>query len=161
MLNTPGGVRFLKGAEWLVFREALTCLREQIEDNLRDSAGIEFFVEAFDKLQPPQQLALLAEVADALSDETVPPPVPTVEAEAAIAAVFNQMRAQTCSEVDQETEMAPEKRCFWRRLLLQAYRETEGEPDPTEEPLPEESCRDFEEWDGIIDCMEERVHLVP
>ena len=57
-------------------------------------------VEAFDRLQPNQKLALLALVGDALKDEAEPRPELTAHTEATVAAIFHHIVDQVVFEIE-------------------------------------------------------------
>jgi hypothetical protein len=57
---TPNGERALKGAEWELFREGLDMSWDWVEESMNDLDLFPFDVEAFDRLELVQRLALLA-----------------------------------------------------------------------------------------------------
>ena len=138
---TPLGERVLRGAEWELFRDGLSMVRDLVEEaKSSDDPELCFVgVEAFDQLQPNQKMALLALVGKALKDEGEPMPELTAHTEATIAAVY----AHVFSMIVMEIESPPESEkvdgwddpediddtSAWRRLALAAYLEAEGEPE--------------------------------
>ena len=70
--RTPSGVRALSGSEAALFRELLGWVYDQTDDAARyedSDIAFESGIPAYDRLEPNQQLALLAEVGSALLDE--------------------------------------------------------------------------------------------
>jgi len=83
---TPDGERILQGAEARLFREALARTVDMVRD---DPEGLwQFGAPPFDKLQPNQKLAVLAEVGSALLQANQPVPRLTAVREAAVGAVY-------------------------------------------------------------------------
>ncbi len=129
---TPEGERVLRGAEWELFRAGLDMTWDMVEQSM-DDPDFCSGVEAFDRLQPNQKLALLALVGKALKNEGEPRPKLTAHTEATVAAIFRQIADQVVIEIDMAAEPEPDEDVmFWRRLALAAYRETE-EQDSSEE----------------------------
>lgn len=59
-------------------------------------------------------------------------------------------------EVDNEAdfrEMPGEDPFDWRRQILDAYQES----TPDDEDVPDETSRDLEDWNLLIECLEARV----
>jgi hypothetical protein len=82
---TPDGQRILQGAEARLFSEALGMIVDMVRDN---NEGLwQFNAPPFDKLQPNQKLAVLAEVGRALLQENKPMPRLTAVREAAVGIV--------------------------------------------------------------------------
>ena len=121
---TPHGERSLKRAEWDLFREGLDLSWDWVEESMDDPDCFPFDAKAFDELQPSQRLALLAFVASALNDKSLPRPELTAHSEATIAAIFNRIAVQVTFEIDAAAEgQHLEDATFMRRLILAAYRE--------------------------------------
>ena len=112
-------------------------------------------IKAFDHLQTNQKLALLALVAKALRDETVPMPELTAHTEGTVAAVFEYVRQSIEIEISfhQEPRVSPDA-TLWRQLVLAACREVK---EDWEEPLPEPSCDEPDEWGVLIDVLAEWI----
>jgi hypothetical protein len=127
---TSHGERVLRGAEWELFREGLDTLWDWVESSFEDPEICDTGVEAFDRLQVGQKVALLALVGTALSDERTSKPDLTVNTEATVAAIFSRIATEVLLEIDRArdpkglaTPHSPEKLTLWRRLVLAAYRE--------------------------------------
>jgi hypothetical protein len=88
---TPKGERVLRGAERDLFREGLDGTWNLVEESMDDPNLLSSGVEAFDRLQPNQKLALLALVGNALKDEAEPRPEHTAHTEATVAAIFRHI----------------------------------------------------------------------
>ena len=72
MWCTPDGERILQGAEGRLFRDALGMVVELVRD---DAEGLrQFNAPPFDKLQPNQKLAVLAQIGTALLCKDQPMP---------------------------------------------------------------------------------------
>src|SRR3954462_4293036 len=138
---TPLGERVLRGAEWELFRDGLSMVRDLVEEakSADDPKIGSVGVEAFDQLQPDQKLALLARVGKALKDEGEPMPELTAHTEATVAAVYAHVLAMIVMEI--ESPPGSEKvdgwddpediddAFAWRRLALAVYLEDDGEPE--------------------------------
>ncbi len=89
---TPDGQRVLQGAEAKLFREALGMIVDMVRD---DAEGLwQFGAPPFDKLQPNQKLAVLAQVGTALLCKDQPMPRLTAALEASVGAVYKTVAAQ-------------------------------------------------------------------
>src|SRR5262249_59477157 len=105
MWRMQDGDRVLTEAEWDVFRAGLDQLRDYIEQDIADQThGTETGVAVFDALTAEQKLALLAEVALALRDPSVPTPRHTAANEGAIMAVLVTFPAMLHTEGEAAAE---------------------------------------------------------
>lgn len=144
MWRTSCGVRVLSGAEAKLFAEAFL--------NLLDDAYVfqfedyEFGIETFDSLTFGQKMYVLMTIANGLLRKEVEPVVLTAAFEAAIAVVFEHLRNSVESEIDE-----PEAGTYWRRLIVAARQEMDGED------IPEVTCCDCEEWEIEIRTIEDCV----
>lgn len=179
---TPEGERVLRGAEWALVRAGVEALWDEIEEGIADPdlGPAVTGVGTFDRFSPSQQLAVLAHVARALSDESVPRRELTAYAEAAVAAVFAHLR--TGVEMEIEWARGPDvgpgsdasDRFFLRSLTLAAYREVAageeetggsetpveaGDDDDDEGPWapPEVTSSDLGPWEDLIECLSNRI----
>jgi len=159
MWRTQAGERLLRGAEARLIRLALGVLVDQVEeeiDGLRESLEFGFGIPIFDRLQGRQKLALLADVGHHLLRSTDPPPPLTAINESAVAVLYRVIEDWVRTDVDMEEairETLGEDPFEWRRLLLDAYRES----FPDDEDVPTEKSRDMNEWGQLIECLETRV----
>jgi hypothetical protein len=184
---TPRGERVLRGAEWDLFREGLDGTWSSGEESMDEPEDFSSGVEAFDRLQPNQKLALLALVGNALKDEAARRPELTAHTEGTVAAIFHHIVDQVVFEIEMARELGvDEEGTFWRQLVLAAYRETE-EGDRIEEQIKSQSGGDplcgvqpgdadtedsdndepwvppsigsdhVEDWEFLIDCLANRI----
>ena len=184
---TPKGERVLRGAEWDLFREGLDGTWNLVEESMDDPDLFISGVEAFDRLQPNQKLALLALVGNALKDEAEPRPELTAHTEATVAAIFRHVVDQVIFEIEMAAEPgAAEDATLWRQLVLAAYREAEegnrteeqdesqtrgdslrevpptsgdGEDDDTDELWvpPSVGSDHVDDWEFLIECLANRI----
>jgi hypothetical protein len=146
--------RVLTDAEWALFSTGLDLLWKSIEENIRSrTIGGETSVLVFDRLTPEQKLALLADTALALRDPAIPMPRHTAANEGAIAAVFSMIRVELETELDIASMEGEEKPIVVRRML----RELCDVSEEREEPLPDETSTDFDEWEWLLEEFEDRI----
>ena len=144
---TPAGERILQGAEAKLFRDALGMIVDMVRD---DHEGLwEFSAPPFDKLQPNQKLAVLAEVGSALLQENQPMPRLTAVREAAVAAVYEVIGLTVGMEIDEPTEGRESP--TWREMVLAACREREV--DELLDPASDE----VDQWNMLICCLADAV----
>ncbi len=144
---TPDGERILQGAEGRLFREALGMIVDMVRD---DNEGLwQFAAPPFDKLQPNQKLAVLAQVGSALLREDQPMPRLTAALEAAVGAVYDAVRLLVEMEIDQTPEWRESP--SWRELVLAACRE-QGIDE-----LLDPASEDIDEWGMLISCLTDAV----
>lgn len=156
MWRMSDGDRVLTEAEWALFAAGLDVLFDFVEDDIRDHADMaEFGVSSFDRLTPEQKLALLADVARALRDPAVPTPRHTAANEGAIASVFAAIRFELDAELDVATALpdGDDEPREMRRLLLAVVEQ----PWEGEDPLPDISVTDVDEWDWLVEMVENRI----
>ncbi|MGO9108542.1 MAG: hypothetical protein ACLP9L_04850 [Thermoguttaceae bacterium] len=147
MWSTPDGERILQGAEAKLFREALAMIVDMVCD---DAEGcLQFSAPPFDKLQPNQKLAVLAEVGSALLQENQPIRRLTAVREAAVGAVYEAIMLIVEMEINQPAEERTSP--TWRELVLTACQE-QG-IDELLDPASEE----IDEWGMLISCLTDAV----
>jgi hypothetical protein len=144
---TPDGERILQGAEARLFREGLAVLVDMVRED--DEGHQEFGAPPFDKLQPNQKLAVLAEVSIALLQEDRPMPRLTAVREAAVAAVYEAIMIWVEMEIDQAAEGLESP--AWRELILAACRERGIDE------LPDADCEDLSEWEVLVSALADGV----
>jgi hypothetical protein len=144
---TPDGERILQGAEAMLFREALAVLVDMVRDD--DEGQQQFGTPPFDKLQPNQKLAVLAEVSSALLQEDRPMPRLTAVREAAVAAVYEAIMIWVEMEIDQAAEGLESP--TWRESILAACQERGIDE------LPDADCEDLSEWELLVYCLSDAV----
>src|SRR5262249_53337140 len=133
----------------------LDLLRDSIEEDIRaETDDADTGIPVFDRLTPEQKLALLADTARALLDPAVPMPHHTAANEGAIAAVFSMLRVELETELDIAGMKEEEEKPTEIRRLLRAV--CQG-ADEREEPLPDETSTDAEEWGWLLEEFEGRI----
>ena len=139
--HTQRGDRTLTGAEAVLIRETPAYVIDVVEEDITASADPwEFGVTAFDRLEPPVRLAMLAEVGWPLLRDTESYPELTALNEATVAVLFNAIEQGLELEIDCHNENALEARFGWRRLLLDAISEGNDLSD-----LPSVDCCEMSE----------------
>ena len=101
---TSSGESVLRGAEWELFREGLSCLWDDVERAEEEDGPGTTGIAVFDDLPKAERLALLATVAKGLTDDDEPCPHLTALTEGAVAAVFAHIRCHIEVEIDLEEE---------------------------------------------------------
>jgi hypothetical protein len=154
MWLTTLGARVLRGAEWEPFRVGLSTLWDDIESQPDDEEPGTTEVRAFDRPTRPERLALLAQVAKGLHDRREPSPDLTALNEAAVAAVFAQVRYLVAVEIDaQRSGFGPFSRNRAERpreLVLAAAREVDTERRTS---LPRARSTDASKWYDLVQTM--------
>jgi hypothetical protein len=158
MWLTAMGTRVLRSAEWELFRVGLSTLWDDIESQADDEEPGTTEVKAFDRLTRPERLALLAQVAKGLHDRREPCRDLTALNEAAVAAVFAQVRYLVAVEIDaQRSGFGPFSRNRAERpreLVLAAAREVDPE---RRADLPKARSTNLSEWYDVIQTMLFRI----
>ena len=155
MWQTSIGTRTLAGSEAELVRQLLGYVYYQISVT-RQTPGepFESGVSLFDRLEAPQQLALLAEVGQALLRRDQPAPKLTSLREATVAVLYEQLRSCVEDEIDREQRDQTPRR-YWRTLIWTACireEEAEGLAD-----LPAPDSDGLDAWDLIIEVLADRI----
>jgi len=151
--HTQRGDRTLTGAEAVLVREALAYVVDMVEDDMVEAADPwEFGIAAFDSLEPPARLAMLAEVGWPLLRDTESFPELTALNEATVAVLFIAIEQSLEFEIDCQSDNDPNDRSSWRRLLLDAIAEGSDLSD-----LPTVDCCDMDEWQFIIETLSDWI----
>jgi hypothetical protein len=143
--HTSAGERILLGAERRLFEQSLAMMVD-----LLATGDCEFGVQVFDELQRGQKLFALYRAARGLLRPDEPPPELTAFLEGAVASVYRWALAMAIQEIE-HPEFATANPS-WRTLIIDAAREC----DDIDE-LPDAECRDREEWELLIECLEGAV----
>lgn len=159
--HTTLGDRCLVGPEAQLVREIVDYMHDIIGCTLDvtldgDDEIVEYGVPEFDKLTPPQKIALLEQVLRQMLTATEAPPALNVINESAIAAIYEAIRQMVLSEIELESnhnEPGTFDPHHWRKLLLEVAR---ADADDSTE-LPDATCGDEEEWGLILDSITMRV----
>ncbi len=154
MYNTPDGIRVLQGAERQLFIDSLSMLVDELvcDELLTD-------IQVLEDLTRNQKIATYHAVARALLNEDEPPPALTAVIEGAVASVYRQVRGMIMWELDNPDDDGVADLGFgelpeapsWRELAIAAGRQVGFED------LPEADETDFDEWDLLIVCLEDRL----
>ena len=151
--HSQRGDRTLTGAEAVLIRETLAYVVDMVEEDITASADPwEFGVAAFDRLEPPARLAMLAEVGWHLLRDTESYPELTALNEATVAVLFNAIEQAIELEIDCQRDDDLETRFVWRRLLLDALAEDSDLSD-----LPSLDCCDIDEWQLVIETLSDWI----
>lgn len=155
MWRMQSGNRVLSPAEWQIFVYGLGIVRDSVEEEIEyECNDFDTGVAVFDRCSSEQKLALLADVAKALSDPVVPCPKHTAANEAAVAAVLRQF--WTCLEMEVEQDGTDyhdgDGRYRSRQLLLSAFADENDCDD-----LPSHTESDLSEWSWVYEELEERI----
>ncbi len=158
MWITALGTRVLRGAEWELFRVGLSTLWDEIESQQDDEEPGLTDVKAFDRLTRPERIALLAQVGKGLHDRREPCPDLTALNEAAVAAVFAQVRYLVSVEIDAQLSgfgaFSTSRTDRPRQLVLAAAREVDPE---RRVDLPKATSTNLSEWFDVIQTMLFRI----
>lgn len=165
--RTQLGERHVIGPEATLIRSAIAFMHDLIEEEIRyrDDSWT-FGVPVFDNLEPASKLSLLADVGEALLNETPLPPLTAIK-EGAVAAIFGAITHLIELEIDVQKgeEAAPDgdDRCFYRKLVLEIANGDEGEDATVEEDIDDEEgmpsaeSTDMSDWEWLMDAISERI----
>ena len=182
MWHTSRGDRTLRGAEAELVGHAVDTLIDALityvdDDACEDeSVASECYsgISLFDDLTPSQRIALLHDVTSHLLMPTDAPLPLSAHAEAAVAAIFVEIRDQVAIEIDlfpsRENPETSEEDMTWRQLVLAAhecvFRSEHGPDDgfdfdfgpfPDEIELPPEDCDDIRQWEWLIESLTDAI----
>ncbi len=158
MWITALGNRVLRGAEWELFRVGLSTLWDDIESQEDDEEPGTTGMDGFDRLSRPERLALLAQVAKGLHDRGEPCADLTAPNEAAVAAVFAQVRYLVSVEIDGQRSgfgaFSRDRAGRPRERVPAAIRQVEP---VLKADLPKASSTDYSKWSDLIRTMPFRI----
>lgn len=165
--RTQLGERHAIGPEATLIRSAIAFMHDLVEDEIRyRDHSWTFGVPVFDNLEPTSKLSLLADVGEALLNETPLPPLTAIK-EGAVAAIFGAIRQLIELEIDVQKgeEAAPDgdDRCVYRKLVLEIANSDEGEDATVEEDIDDEEgmpsaeSTDMSDWEWLMDAISERI----
>ena len=115
---------------------------------------MEIGVSVFDQLTCGQRIVVLANVATHLLKETEDYPALSAINESAVAAIFENIRANIVFELDElnsNTGPSDPEPFSWRSMILSACKQAEIEE------LPDINNLDYFEWDINLEVLEDRV----
>ena len=178
MWSTNRGDRILAGAEAELVSAAIDVMIDGLLMSFDDaweedpSWDCDSGVAVFDSLTATQRLALLHDVALHLLTQTDEPMPRTAASDAAVAAIFTEIRDQVAIEIDlseHDSGGFPPAPGQWRDLVLQAYLSAqpvsfsdEGCTSHLDEllgdtELPDHRCRDIDQWEELIDALADGI----
>ena len=146
MWHTSDGDRTLRGREAALFKAGLGSLVDSLAEFEADNSW-PTGVGLFDKLTHAQKIALFSEVGTALLEDASGMPELNAVNEAAIAAVFEQIKGQIGCEVDAD-------RCELRKLVVGILRR-EFLADDLE--LPDAKSSDVDEWESLVEGCADKI----
>ena len=169
MWHTSRGDRILLGSEANLFANAVDTMIDALLLHVdvgwvEEEAVYQTGIQLFDSLSPSQRIGLLYSATKYLLTETDTVSQPSAVLDAAVAAVFVEVRDQVAIEVglyQSDTQPDP-SRNHWRKLVLEAYQDIlrkadqasdgmEWEPAPEDVFLPEETSLEMAGWECLID----------
>ena len=184
MWHTSRGDRTLSGDEAELIGDGVDTLGDALvthidvdeSDETTLAGDCHCGIPLFDDLTPAQRIALLHDVTAHLLTPTESPLPLSAHAEAAVAAIFVEIRDQVAIEIDLFPSGAeivsddPESDVTWRQLVLAAHNHvfrtthqpSEGfdfdyGPFPNDIQIPAESCRDIRQWEWLIESLTDAV----
>ena len=176
MWHTSRGDRTLYGSEAKLVAQAIDTMIDallmHVDDDLEadGSRVCQSGIAVFDALSPSQRIGLLYDVTRHLLTETESTLPLSATTEAAVAAIFIEIRDQVAIEIDLFPDGLPEQTSWgddddltWRQLVLAACKDVVGgngdevagfEP---ELEFPDPHCPDMESWEDLVDWLAEAV----
>lgn len=166
MWRTRTGNRTLYGAEARLLAAAIAavlddlCCQLDTDNEDLDPAVWQFGIAVFDELESHQRLAVLHRVATYLLTETVDTLPLNAINEAAIGALFAEVRDQVLSEI--ETPSESRFSTTWRALALAAFQESQPLADTTEEIAAgiapaDRYDDDVERWENLVEWLADNI----
>ncbi|MBX9679922.1 MAG: hypothetical protein K2X38_14260 [Gemmataceae bacterium] len=151
MWAMPNGQRIVSDAEWNLFLVGLESIHDSIEITLLhpELEPVQRHLPPFDTLSGEQQIMVLAEIAGALRWKYAPMPDQTAPREAAVAAVFDELK--DCLRMELDGIDAPGSTRLRQAMLDAAEDESRGDP------LPQASERRIEVWAALVDGIKARI----
>ena len=172
MWHTSRGDRTLSGSEARLVAQAVDTMIDALlmhVDDDHDAEGARVCqsgIAVFDALSPSQRLGLLYDVTRHLLTDTATTLTLSATTEAAVAAIFIEIRDQVAIEIDLFPGASPEQTQWdqddlsWRQLVVAACQDVLGvdrdEVDPEFE-LPDPDSSDLGAWEDLVDWLAEAV----
>jgi hypothetical protein len=165
--RTQLGERHMVGPEARLIRSAIAFMHDLVEAEIRDHGDRwDYGVPVFDNLEPASKLSLLADVGEALLNETPMPPLTAIK-EGAVAAIFGAVTQLIELEIDvqkgEKASRGTDSRILYRTLVLEIANSDEAkgaafeEDIDEEEGLPTAESTDLSEWECLVDAISERI----
>ena len=185
MWHTSRGDRTLRGAEAELVGHGVDSIIDALvtyiddEDESATASECHSGIRLFDRLTPSQRIALLHDVTAHLLTPTETPFPLSAHAEAAVAAIFIEVRDQVAIEIDLFPDGPSDKAdssgdesedVTWRQLVLAAHESvfrTEHTPEdgfdfdfgpfPDDIEIPDHACRDINQWEWLIESLTDAI----
>lgn len=172
MWHTSRGDRTLCGSEAKLVAQAvdtmIDALLEHVDDDLEFDGGrvCQSGIAVFDALSPAQRIGLLYDVTRHLLTDTDATLSLSATTEAAVAAIFIEVRDQVAIEIDLFPDGISDQPVWdqddrsWRQLVLAAVQDViADERDQVDEimELPDRYCREISMWEDLVDWLAEAV----
>ncbi len=175
MWHTSRGDRTLSGAEAKLVAQAVDTMIDALLMHVDDDPETDGHrvcqsgIPVFDSLSPSQRIGLLYDVTRHLLTDTESTLSLSATTEAAVAAIFIEIRDQVAIEIDLfpdgllDESSGHDQNLTWRQLVLAASEEVmlsshqEIDFDADELELPHPYCRDMTIWEDWVDCLAEAV----
>lgn len=148
-----------------MIKEAITAMAEMIREESSDyGEQWEYGIRLFDELQWSQRLMLLDQVATYLLTETAETLELTAVNEAAIGAIYEQIRIEVSCEIDTDKDREAleikEPLAQWRQMILATYAERFGDQQDHEDEdfvLPKLGSSDQDAWHEIVEWLSDEI----
>ena len=164
--RTQLGERRAVGPEAELIRDVIGYMHDVVGEEIGTLADRwPYGVPIFDNLQPVPKLCLLADVGEALLNDTPPPPLTALK-EGTVAAIFYAVRQLIAMEIDhQQDDTFPDddRRFFYRTLVLKIatsdedHRNASGADGTEEDSLPTAESTEMSDWEWMIDVISNRI----
>lgn len=164
--RTQLGERHAVGPEAELIRAVIGYMHDVVGEEIGTLADRwHYGVPIFDNLEPVPKLCLLADVGEALLNDTPPPPLTALN-EGTVAAIFGAVRQLIAMEIDhQQDDPFPEddRRFFYRKLVLaiatsdEDHRDAGGADGVEDDSLPTAESTDMSDWEWLIDAISDRI----
>jgi hypothetical protein len=162
----------LRGEEAALVRTAIDAMINtvllHIDDEFDDPGDVcESGIPVYDHCTTSQKIGLLHDVARYLLTETESTLPLSAAVEAAVAAVFVEIRDQVAIEIELFSMRSGEVgngQPTWRQMVLDAYQTMIGpgddesdDWDEMSEELPDRTCKDMDQWECLIDALADAI----
>ena len=164
--RTQLGERRAVGPEAELIRDVIGYMHDVVVEEIGNLADRwAYGVPIFDNLEPIPKLCLLADVGEALLNDTPPPPLTALN-EGTLAAIFGAVRQLIAIEIDDhkdDTIPDDDRRFFYRTLVLAIATSDDdhgdaGGADGTEDDsLPTAESTDMSDWERLIEAISDRI----
>ena len=174
MWHTSRGDRTLRGDEAALVRMSIESMVDTLlvhvdEEIENEESGVdaridcESGIQVYDALTISQRIALLHDVATHLLTDTRETLALSAELEAAVAAIFVEIRDQVAIEIDFPSISDERQRPNWRSLVRAAYdavfadHETGIHDEQIENDLPATDSCDVYRWEYLIEALSDAI----